>query len=242
MSQISPEPLDGYVPPPYLPPATLDERLVMAWRAVTRTPGRAALATLDACAVAAFLISLRPIPVTTADAAGPLRASCGVGFYLGGASNRAVDSACRFAYGSRMPALLLLGLVVVGTTGLLIRSLRRDPDEDQPSRLWGRLSSSPALAALAAFELAAVVAVVAAAQPVAVTTTDAAGALRAHCGLQYFIVGVGNAAVRQSCRRAYGSRAAVFFVLLAVVAAGAFGLWRTTIAADRRVSDPDQNG
>ena len=214
------EGLDGYVPPPYVPPATLDERLAKAWREVTRTPGRAALATLDLCAIAAFAASLRTIPVTTADAGGPLRARCGVTFYLAGASNHAVDTACRYAFASRVPQLLVLALVTVGATALLVRSIVRParPDEASGFRpLWRAVTSTPARAALVTLDVAALLAVIAASQPVSVATADAAGPLRAQCALQYYVLGAANSAVRDACRRAYGPRATVFVIMISVV-------------------------
>ena len=214
------EVLDGYVPPPYLPPATLDERLAKLWREVTRTPGRAALATLDLCALTAFLISLRTIPITTSDATGPLRARCGLGFYVAGAPNRAVDSACRYAYASRVPVLVVLALLVIGVTALLVRSIVRPAAADEGSswrRWWQELTRTPGRAALLTFDVAAFVALVAAAQPVNIVKATAAGPLRAHCGLRFFVLGSGNTIVRDACRHAYGPRASVFFVMLGVV-------------------------
>ena len=217
------EGLDGYVPPPYVPPLTLDERLVKAWREVTRTPGRAALATLDLCAIGGFLISLRTIPVTTVDAQGPLRARCGITFYVSGASNPAVKAACRYAFASRVPQLLLLGVVAVGATALLIGSIARPT----PHRaLWRAVTRTPSGAALATLNAALLVVVFSAAQPVNLATTDPGGALRAHCGLQYYIVGVSDSAVQHACRRAYGPRASVFFIALVVLCIGIAGLVR----------------
>jgi hypothetical protein len=216
-ADLDPAALDGYVPPPYVPPATLDERLAKAWREITRTPGRAALATIDVCAIAALAMSFRTIPVTTADAGGPLRAHCGVAFYVAGAPNHAVDAACRYAFASRVPALLLSGLVVVAVTALLVRSIARGDSPDQTSgvkRVWSQLTSTPGRAALATLDGAALLAVIAAAQPITVVTADAAGPLRAHCGLQYYVFGAANSAVGDSCRRAYGSRATFFVIAL----------------------------
>ena len=215
--------LDGYVPPPYIPPATLDERLAKAWHEVTSTPARAALATLDLCAIAAFAASLRTIPVTTADAGGPLRARCGITFFVGGASNRAVDAACRYAFANRVPQLLVLAVVAVGATALLVRSIARPTRPGEASgfrRRWREVTRTPGRAALATFDVAALLAVLAAAQPVDLTTTDAAGPLRAHCALQYYVLGVGDSAVRHACRTAYGPRASVFFIMLSVVVIG----------------------
>jgi hypothetical protein len=223
------EGLDGYVPPPYTPPATLDERLVKAWREVTRTPGRAALATLDVCAIAAFAASLRAIPVTTADAEGSLRARCGITFYVAGASNHAVDTACRYAFASRLPQLLVLALVAVGATALLVGSVARPAPADEAwglRRLWHQVTSTPARAALATFDMAALLGVLAAAQPVSIATTDATGPLRAHCALQYYVLGAANSAVRHACRSAYRPRALVFFLMLSVVVIGAAVLVR----------------
>jgi hypothetical protein len=221
--------LDGYVPPPYLPPATLDERLAKMWREVTRTPGRAALATFDLCAVAAFVISLRPIPVTTVDAAGPLRARCGIEFSVGGASNHAVDAACRYAFASRIPVLVLLALVIVGATALLVRTIAHPAPPEHGSgfrRLWQEVTSTPARAALATFDVAALLAVIAAAQPVHLATADATSPLQARCGLGFYVLGAANAAVRESCRRAYGPRASVFFIMLAALVVGVVVLAR----------------
>lgn len=225
MIEIDPElePLDGYVPPPYRPPMTLDERLVKAWREVTRTPGRAALATVDLCALAAFVLSLRSLPVTTADARGPLRANCGISFYLAGASNRAVDAACRYAYSSRIPQLIILGVVVVVTTALLVRAIASGaPDEATP---WPALAT-PGRAALAVLDLALLVTAVAALQPVTLATADPAGPLDARCGLQYFVFGASNSTVGHACRSAYGPRAALFFVALAGLVVGVIPLAR----------------
>ena len=225
------EGLDGYVPPPYLPPATLDERILSTWREVTRTPGRAALAALGVCALAGFLVSLRPVAVSTVDATGPLRAQCGISFYLAGASNRAVDAACQYAFSSRIPVLVLLGLVFVGSAGLLVRTILRDgvtTPAEGTGRRWRELTNSPARAALAVFELAALVAVIAAAAPVSTVTADAAGPLRASCGLQYFVFGTSNPAVQTACRHAYAPRAVVFIVMLAVLVCGALVLYRLT--------------
>ncbi|MHB8464600.1 MAG: hypothetical protein ACYDH6_20230 [Acidimicrobiales bacterium] len=223
---VDPEALDGYTPPPYEPPATLDERLATVWRELTRTPGRAALATLDLCAVAAFLVSLRAITVTTADAAGPLRAHCGVTFYVAGASNHAVDAACRYAFASRMPTVVVLGLVVIGVTALLVRSIVRPAESGTARRLWGEVTRTPARAALATFDVAALIAVIVAAQPITVTTADAAGALRARCGVQFSILGAANSAVSDACGKAYGPRETTFFVLLAVLLIGGTVLTR----------------
>jgi hypothetical protein len=223
------EGLDGYVPPPYVPPATLDERLLAAWRLITRTPGRAALATLDVCAGVAFVIALRPIPVTTVDASGPLHAHCGISFYVGGSSNRAVESACRYAYASRIPVLVLLGLIVGASTLLLVRAVTHPAPSDGESgwrRLWNEVTQTPARAALATFDVAALLGVIAAAQPVTVASSDRTGFMRAHCGLGYYLFGVGDAAVRTACRRAYSSHAAVFFVLLAALVVGTGALVR----------------
>jgi hypothetical protein len=219
-----PEPLDGYLPPPYVPPATLDERLVKAWREVTRTPGRAALATVGLCAMAGFFLSLRTIPITTADARGPLRANCGISFYLGGASNRAVDASCGYVFGSRIPQLIILGLVVVVATALLLRAIAQgEPAEATP---WPALAATPGRAALAVLDLALLVTAVAALQPVTLATADPAGPLNAHCGLQYFVFGASNSAVGHACRNSYGPRAAVFFVALAGLVVGVVALAR----------------
>jgi hypothetical protein len=221
-----PEGLDGYVPPPYQPPATLDERLAKAWQEITRTPGRAALTTFDLCAVVALLISLRTISVTTADSAGGLHADCGVSFYFGKASNQAVDTACRYAYSSRLPIVFVLALVVSVTTVVLIRTIAKPAPYDKARlrRLWRDVTATPARAALATFDVAALFAVIAAAQPVDLATADASGPLRAHCGLRYYIVGTDNAAVQDACRRTYGTRAALVLLMLIVLVVGVLGL------------------
>ena len=127
------------------------------WREVTRTPGRAALATLDLCAMAGFLISLRTIPVTTLDAQGPLRARCGLTFYVSSASNRAVDSACRYAFATRVPQLLLFALLAIAATACLVIAIARpESDERRGGRqLWRDVTRTPARAALATFDVAA---------------------------------------------------------------------------------------
>ena len=198
------------------------------WREVTRTPGRAALATLDLCAMAGVLISLRTIPVTTLDAQGPLRARCGLTFYVSSASNRAVDSACRYAFATRVPQLLLFALLAIAATACLVIAIARpESDERRGGRqLWRDVTRTPARAALATFDVAALVAVVAASQPVDLVTTDAGGTLRAHCGLQYFVVGAANSAVGHACRRAYAPRASVFVAMLAIFVIGVVVLSR----------------
>ena len=223
------EGLDGYVPPPYVPPATLDERLVKAWREVTRTPGRAALATVDLAALAAFVLSLRSIPVTAVDARGPLRANCGISFYLSGASNSAVDTACRYAFGSRIPQLIGLGLVLVVSTVLLARAVSRPAEpaaEAGFGAIWRSVTATPGRAALAVFDGALLVTAGVALQPVNAATADPAGSLSAHCGLQYFVLGASDSAVTNACRSAYAPRAAVFFVALAALAMGVVALVR----------------
>ena len=221
--------LDGYVPPPYSPPPTLDERLAKVWREITSTPGRTALAVLDLCAVVGFIAYLRPIPVTTSDAAGPLRARCGISFYVTGASNRAVDAACRYAFGSRVPELLGFALLAALVTVLLVHSIVRSSDEGAaPLGAWWReITSTPGRAALATFDAAAVVALIAAAQPVTVTATDTTGPLRARCGLQYLVFGAANSAVGHACRRSYASHAWVFVLVLAALVVGIVALVTT---------------
>ena len=227
-STIEPDGLDGYVPPPYQPPATLDERLAKAWQEITRTPGRAALATFDLCALVALLVSLRPISVTTTDSAGALRAECGVSFYFGRASNQAVDTACRYAYSSRVPIVFVLALVVLVTTAVLIRTIAKPEPNDETGlrRLWRDVTATPARAALATFNVATVLALIAAAQPVNLTTTDASGPLRARCGLRFYIIGTDNAAVQDACRRTYGTRATLVALMLVVLVVGVLGLVR----------------
>lgn len=226
------EPLDDYVPPPYRPPATLDERLIKAWREVTRTPGRAAIATLDLCALVAFFLSLRSIPVTTVDAVGRLRANCGISFYVGGASNRAVDAACHYAYASRIPQLIIIGLVVVVASGLLVWTIVREAP-GEPT-LWSAIAATPGRAALAVLDVALLVTAIAALQPVTLTTADHVSSLNARCGLQYFVFGASNSAVGQACRNAYEPRAALFFVTLAALILGVIALARMV----RRSVDP----
>ncbi|MEY2434439.1 MAG: hypothetical protein QOC92_4164 [Acidimicrobiaceae bacterium] len=243
-STSEPEGLDGYVPPPYQPPATLDERLAKAWQEITRTPGRAALATFDISALVALLVSLRTIPVTTTDSAGDLRANCGVSLYFGKASNRAVDTACRYAYSSRVPLLFLLALVVLVTTALLIRTIAKPGrDEARLRRWWRDVTATPARAAMATFDAAALLAVIAAAQPVDLATADASGPLRVHCGLRYFIIGTDNAAVQDACRRTYGTRAALVLLMLVVLVVGVLGL--VTLlrrpVAEAASASPDQS-
>ena len=234
------EPLDGYVPPPYRPPATLDERLIKAWREVTRTPGRAALATVALCALVAFFLSLRSIPVTTADAIGPLRANCGISFYVGRASNRAVDAACHYAYASRIPQLIILGLVVLVASALLVwTTVRRTAGEPT---LWSALAATPGRAALAVLDVAFLVTTVAALQPVTLTTADHVSQLNARCGLQYFVFGASNPAVGRACRNAYGPRATLFFVTLAALILGVIALARMVrrpVEPVHRVPRPD---
>jgi len=219
--------LDGYVPPPYVPPATLDERLAKAWREITSTPARTALAVLDLCAVVGFLAYLRPIPVTTSDAAGPLRARCGISFYVTGASNHAVDTACRYAFGSRVPELLGFALLAALVTALLLHSIVRPVADDHDGRLrtlWREVTRTPARAALVTFDLAALVALYAAVQPVTIATADATGPLRARCGLQYLVFGAANSAVGHACRRSYAPHAWAFVLVLTSLLGGIVAL------------------
>lgn len=218
------EALDGYVPPPYRPPATLDERLVKLWREVTRTPGRAALATAGLSALVGFLLSLRTVSVTTVDSAGYLRARCGLSFYLGGAGNRAVDAACHYAYGSRIPQLILLGVVAIAAGALLAWSIVRGAPQEGVR--WSELVATPGRAALAVADLALVITAIVALQPVTVTTSDPASLLNARCGLQYFVFASSNSAVAHACRNAYGPRAALFFVAVAGLIVGVVALVR----------------
>jgi hypothetical protein len=223
------EVLDGYVPPPYVPPATLDERLVKVWREVTRTPGRAALATLDLCALVALIVALHPIPVTTADARGALHARCGIAFYVAGASNRAVDAACHYAYASRAPIVVFLGLVVLAGIGLLVLSIARPAPAGEPSRWrrgWDAVTRTPGRAALATFDVAVLVAAVISLSPVNRVIATSSGPVRAHCGLRFFVLGVGDSAIRDACRSAYGPRGTFFFIALAVLIGGVATLAR----------------
>lgn len=214
--------LDDYVPPPYVPPTTLDERLATVWREVTRTPTRAAMAALDVCALLGFIASLRTIPVTAVDAQGPLRANCGISFYLSRASNQSVDTACRYAFSSRIPQLILFGGAFLVLTALLVRAItRRDREGSRP---WRALVATPARAGLAVFDLAALVTVIVALQPVTVATSDANGGLAAHCGFGYFAFGAPVASVDRLCRSAYGPRATLFLMALLLLAGGVTAL------------------
>src|SRR5206468_12963656 len=124
-----------------------------------------------------------------------LRARCGISFYVTGASNHAVDAACRYAFGSRVPQLLGFALLAALVTALLVHSIVRPVADDEEGRLrmlWREVTRTPARAALATFDAAAVVALFAAAQPVTVTASDATGSLRARCGLQYLVFGAAN--------------------------------------------------
>jgi hypothetical protein len=238
MIDTDPELLDGYVPPPYRPPATLDERLVKAWREVTRTPGRAALATVDLCALIGIVLSLRTVSVTTADSVGFLRARCGISFYLGGARNQAVDTACRYAYGSRIPELVLLGVVILAATGLLVWSIVR-PTPGKGAQ-WSALVATPGRAALAVLDLALLMTAIVALQPVTVTTSDPTSLLNARCGLQYFVFAASNSSVAHACRRAYGPRAALFFIAVAGLIVGVVVLARWS--GIRRSAAPPGSG
>lgn len=234
------EVLDGYVPPPYVPPATLDERLVKLWREVTRTPGRAALATFDLCALVALIVALRPVPVTTADARGALHARCGITFYVAGARNHAVDAACHYAYASRVPIVVFLGLVLVAGIALLVLSIARPAAAGEVSRwrrIWDAVTSTPARAALAMLDLAALVAAVASLSPVNRVITTTSGPVRAHCGLRFFVLGVGDASIRDGCRSAYGPRGTFFFIAVAVLIGGGVALARVVRRGPARAGD-----
>lgn len=228
----------AYVPPPYLFPTPMSQRLLELWRELTLTPGRAALAVLTVLAVIVAAFALLPVTIVSADAAGPYRAHCGIAYYVAGYPTAAVDAACHSAYGSHAAVFFLAVLVLVVSLGslALLVAAGRAPEGSRP---WAgrvlsfirRQLSTPARAALFTFDAVALLTAVVALRTVSVPTVDAQGPLVAHCGIGYYVFGTGDSPVQKACRGVYGGHAAVFFLAAGLFVLGMIGLRRLPVGA-----------
>jgi hypothetical protein len=108
-------------------PAQEDERETRSlWRRLTRTPGRAALLTLNGVLLVVAVASLLPVRVHGDSAQGAFSAECGMSFYLSGHDDSAVEQACRDAYGGHAMTFFASAVVLVGAGVALGMSARGD--------------------------------------------------------------------------------------------------------------------
>lgn len=225
------EDLPLYEPPPYLLPPPLGQRVAGVAREVARTPTRAALGTAAVLSAVIGLLALLPVTVRSADAAGPYRARCGLGYYLAGYPTAAVARTCHDAYGAHALVLLLAAvtLVISGVTLAVLIGLDRPVPRPWLARWAGWLRrqwATPVRAAALVFQVTAGVVALAALRTVSIPTRDARGPLVAHCGLSYYVFGTSDPPVQQACRGVYGGHAAVFFLAVGLMVVAALAVRR----------------
>jgi hypothetical protein len=212
------------------------------WHDVTLTPTRAALGVLAVMSIAIGAVALSPVAVRGTDGHGAYRATCGLGYYVGGHSSAAIAHACHGAYGGRAAvfflALTVLLVSLVALAGLVVSArATRGPAAGAVS--WVRRQwSTPARAALLTFDVVVVVIAVASLRTVSVATVDAQGPLVAHCGIAYYLFGSANPPVQHACRAAYGGHALVFFLTMGVLILSVAGLGRVVRSSSAPAAPP----
>ena len=220
----------AYVPTARSASKTVEERVSQLWAAIARSPVGASLTVFVGGLLVALIASLMPVTAHTSDARGALEAKCGLGYYVLGSGNRAVDSACRAAYGSHAVTAGVIALALIVAIGLLVRVSASDLRHDTPVP-GGELTSgafldfvqrTPSAAALATAMFCLGIGAIISLWPLQAATADSHGTIRAECGLGYFLSEPHNASVARACSSAYSSHGFAFFGLLAAV--GALGL------------------
>jgi len=101
------------------------QRAERSWRRLRSSPLNLGLGAGAILAVLIALGALRTVAVQTADATSPLSAHCGIGYYVFGVSNKAVDAACHHAYSGHALAFFTMLLVAAGLIAFLVVNIRR---------------------------------------------------------------------------------------------------------------------
>ena len=221
------DPSSAYVPSARSASKTVEERVSELWAAIARSPVGASLAVFAGGLLVALVLSLMTVTAQASDARGTLEAKCGLGYYVFGSGNRAVDSACRSAYGGHAVTTVVIAVALITAIGLLLRVSASDLRQDTPvyrgepttGAFLDFVQRTPSAAALATATFCLGIGAILSLWPVEAATADSHGTIRAVCGLGYFLSEPHNASVARACSSAYSSHAFVFFGSLAAVSA-----------------------
>jgi len=83
---------------PVAPRLTTRQRTERAWQRLQKSRLHLGMVAGAAVALVIALLSLPTVTVRVAGADGPLKGHCGIGYYVFGAPQKVVDTACRAAY------------------------------------------------------------------------------------------------------------------------------------------------
>jgi hypothetical protein len=209
---------DDYLPPPYTGPPTIGERLRPIIDAASASSFSAALLTIIVVAVVVLAVALQPARVDLTDDAGPLRAECGLSYFLVGHPNDVVEDTCRERFAGRaVVALLALGIAGSSSIFLMLRATRNkvNPDAHRPAMRGVALGLAIAAAVVGAGSL----------RTVPVAGTDRDGPITIHCGASYYFAGHPDPAVADACSSAFGTHALLLRGSIAALLASAAALW-----------------
>ena len=107
---------------------TTRQRAERAWRALKGSSRHLAMAGGGLVALVVAAISLSTVTVLVTGADGRFRGHCGLGYYLFGARQTAVESACRHAYTGHAVTFFLFVLVAAGLLAYAVVDLVRQVD------------------------------------------------------------------------------------------------------------------
>jgi hypothetical protein len=176
------------------------------------------LVGLGVVGAVAALGSLRPVPLAVNESGTVVSVRCGADTYFGGYPDGLVQSACRRAYSGQAHVMEVSMLVAAIGLGALISILVISRRFDN-RRLWAGVAAA-VLAVVAAVTLS----------PVTVLVRGGAAPEVASCGLDTYLAGYPEYAVREACRSHYETKAAAGIPagLVALILAGSaiFGIPR----------------
>jgi hypothetical protein len=176
-------------------------------------PWHAAAIAAGILALPVGAVALRPVVVERPGSGGLVTAHCGVDTYLFGYPERAVQNACRHAYGGH--AHILAGVALLVALGAVAAVL---------VAVAGRKVARARFVLTTIGVMAGAVALIAL-RPVNVVVDVGEAPIVAHCGIDTYLVGHPDRAVESACRRHVRTHAAV--------AAASAALALVTLAAAR---------